>query len=85
VLYEISKESLPKKPTKNIADKKIWFSNRQSFFEEVAQDMGLIPNKSGLDIGFERHPMYLVEAADDICYTIIDFEDGMNWVWKILL
>jgi hypothetical protein len=28
------------------------FSNRQSFFEEVAQDMGLIPNKSGLDIGF---------------------------------
>jgi hypothetical protein len=31
------------------------FSNRQSFFEEVAQDMGLIPNKSGLDIGFE-HP-----------------------------
>jgi hypothetical protein len=57
VLYEISKESLPKKPTKNIADKKIWFSNRQSFFEEVAQDMGLIPNKSGLDMGFERHPL----------------------------
>jgi dGTPase len=22
--------------------------------------------------------MYLVEAADDICYTIIDFEDGIN-------
>jgi dGTPase len=21
---------------------------------------------------------YLVEAADDICYTIIDFEDGIN-------
>jgi dGTPase len=39
--------------------------------------MGLIPNKSGLDMGFERHPMYLVEAAD-ICYTIIDFEDGIN-------
>jgi dGTPase len=36
-------------------------------------------NKSGLDIGFERHPLaYLVEAADDICYTIIDFEDGIN-------
>ena len=29
--------------------------------------------------GFERHPLaYLVEAADDICYTIIDFEDGIN-------
>jgi dGTPase len=39
----------------------------------------LIPNKSGTDIGFERHPLaYLVEAADDICYTIIDFEDGIN-------
>ena len=41
--------------------------------------MGLISNKSGNDIGFERHPLaYLVEAADDICYTIIDFEDGIN-------
>jgi dGTPase len=40
--------------------------------------MGLIPNKTGDDIGFERHPLaYLVEAADDIC-TIIDFEDGIN-------
>jgi dGTPase len=40
--------------------------------------MGMIPNKSGNNIGFERHPLaYLVEAAD-ICYTIIDFEDGIN-------
>jgi len=39
----------------------------------------MIANKSGDDIGFERHPLaYLVEAADDICYTIIDFEDGIN-------
>ena len=39
----------------------------------------MIPNKSGVDVGFERHPLaYLVEAADDICYTIIDFEDGIN-------
>jgi len=28
---------------------------------------------------FSRHPLaFLVEAADDICYTIIDFEDGIN-------
>ena len=28
---------------------------------------------------YSRHPLaYLVEAADDICYTIIDFEDGIN-------
>jgi dGTPase len=44
--------------------------------------LGLISNKSGNDIGFERHPLaYLVEAADDICYTIIDFEDGINLGW----
>lgn len=74
------KESLPKKPTRNIADKKYgFFQADAAFFKEAAQDMGLIPNKSGDDIGFERHPLaYLVEAADDICYTIIDFEDGIN-------
>jgi dGTPase len=74
------KESLPKKPTNNIADKKYgFFQTDKKFFEEVAADMGMIPNKSGDNIGFERHPLaYLVEAADDICYTIIDFEDGIN-------
>lgn len=74
------KESLPKKPTKDIADKKYgFFQSDKKFFQEAAKDMGLIPNKKGDDIGFERHPLaYLVEAADDICYTIIDFEDGIN-------
>jgi dGTPase len=74
------KESLPKKPTTAIADKKYgFFQSDKAFFEEVAAELGLIPNKSGNDIGFERHPLaYLVEAADDICYTIIDFEDGIN-------
>jgi len=74
------KESLPKKPTKNIADKKYgFFQTDKVFFQEVAADMGMIANKKGEDIGFERHPLaYLVEAADDICYTIIDFEDGIN-------
>jgi dGTPase len=74
------KESLPKKPTKNIADKKYgFFQTDKAFFQEVATELGLIPNKSEDDIGFERHPLaYLVEAADDICYTIIDFEDGIN-------
>ena len=74
------KESLPKKPTKNIADKKYgFFQSDAGFFQDVASELGLISNKSGNDIGFERHPLaYLVEAADDICYTIIDFEDGIN-------
>jgi dGTPase len=74
------KESLPKKPTSNIADKKYgFFQQDKLFFKEVADELGLISNKTGSDIGFERHPLaYLVEAADDICYTIIDFEDGIN-------
>jgi dGTPase len=74
------KESLPKKPTSDIADKKYgFFQSDVKFFKEVASELGMISNKSGNDIGFERHPLaYLVEAADDICYTIIDFEDGMN-------
>jgi dGTPase len=74
------KESLPKKPTKNIADKKYgFFQADKDFFVEVAKELGMIANKSGNDIGFERHPLaFLVEAADDICYTIIDFEDGIN-------
>ena len=74
------KESLPKKPTSNIADKKYgFFQSNKDFFKEVADELGLISNKSVDDIGFERHPLaYLVEAADDICYTIIDFEDGIN-------
>jgi dGTPase len=69
---------LPKNQLKIHRQKYGFFQTRKKFFEEAAKDMGLIPNKSG-DIGFERHPLaYLVEAADDICYTIIDFEDGIN-------
>lgn len=74
------KESLPKKPTKKISDKKYgFFQSDKDFFKEVAEELGMISNKSGDDIGYERHPLaFLVEAADDICYTIIDFEDGIN-------
>ena len=74
------KESLPKKPTTRICDKKYgFFQQDKAFFADVAKELGMIANKSGYDIGFERHPLaYLVEAADDICYTIIDFEDGIN-------
>jgi dGTPase len=74
------KESLPKKPTTNVCDKKYgFFQQDKSFFQEVGNELGLIKNKTGDSVGFERHPFaYLVEAADDICYTIIDFEDGIN-------
>ena len=73
------KESLPKKPTTDISDKKYgFFQAQQSFFMELANELGLI-QKKGSSIRYHRHPLtYLVEAADDICYTIIDFEDGIN-------
>jgi dGTPase len=73
------KESLPKNPTKHIVDKKYgFFQSEKQEFLEVVEDLGLL-QKSEEAISFYRHPLaYLVEAADDICYTIIDFEDGIN-------
>lgn len=74
------KESLPKKPSKHIVDKKYGiFQSELAFFDELSQELGLISKSSGSERSFYRHPLaYLVEAADDICYTIIDFEDGIN-------
>ena len=74
------KESLPKKPTNHIADKKYGvFQSETSFFDEVAYELGLLKRGDNNNMSYSRHPLaYLVEAADDICYTIIDFEDGIN-------
>lgn len=74
------KESLPKKPTTHIADKKYgFFQSEKNAFVDIAHELGLIKRNQTHDISFSRHPLtYLVEAADDICYTIIDFEDGIN-------
>jgi len=73
------KESLPKKPTKHIADKKYgFFQSEKDAFLDLANELGLL-KRSENDISYLRHPLaFLVEAADDICYTIIDFEDGIN-------
>ena len=77
------KESLPKKPTTHISDKKYGiFQSEVDFFKEVAENIGLLKRGSESDLSYCRHPLtYLVEAADDICYTIIDFEDGINLGW----
>lgn len=73
------KESLPKKPTKHIADKKYGvFQSEKEAFQDIANELGLV-KRSDKHLSYARHPLaYLVEAADDICYTIIDFEDGIN-------
>lgn len=74
------KESLPKKPTQHIADKKFgFFQTEKETFQHIASDLGLKKTSIGDSVSFARHPLtFLVEAADDICYTIIDFEDGIN-------
>ncbi|MDN3596141.1 dGTP triphosphohydrolase [Zunongwangia endophytica] len=74
------KESLPHKPTSNIADKKFgFFQSEKETMIDVAEELGLTKTGKEGNISFSRHPLaFLVEAADDICYTIIDFEDGIN-------
>ena len=73
------KESLPKKPTNHIVDKKYgFFQSEKEMFTDVALELGLTKRNNNY-LSFQRHPLaFLVEAADDICYTIIDFEDGIN-------
>ncbi len=48
----------------------------KSYFKNIAEYTGLMP-KAGVPDAYIRHPLaFLVEAADDITYKIIDFEDG---------
>ena len=45
-------------------------------FEEVAAEVGLIRRDRNFAL-WHRHPLaFLVEAADDISYRVIDIEDG---------
>lgn len=56
-----------------------FFQTEKDLFAEVAAETGLI--KKGLkgDFCWSRHPLsFLVEAADDICYRIMDLEDGFR-------
>jgi dGTPase len=51
-----------------------FFESEREVFETVASDLGLIKVNSN---SWSRHPLaFLVEAADDICYSLIDLEDG---------
>ncbi|MDR0931456.1 MAG: deoxyguanosinetriphosphate triphosphohydrolase [Victivallales bacterium] len=58
-----------------VAGKKFnFFRSEAELFHEVAETTGMI--SVGVD-AWQRHPLaYLVEAADDIAYRIVDFEDG---------
>ena len=69
------KGSFPEINSGHVAHKKYgYFKSEELFFKSIAEELGLDNNKH-----YHRHPLaFLVEAADDICYTIIDFEDGIN-------
>ena len=66
---------LSTEPLPGIAFKKFGFYRDDGdLFAEVAAQLGLEPVQPG---AWSRHPLaYLVEAADDICYLIIDMEDA---------
>ncbi len=53
-----------------------FFDSEKASFEKIALELGLERDPSNPN-GYLRHPLvYLVEAADDICYNIIDLEDA---------
>ncbi|WP_394674162.1 dGTP triphosphohydrolase [uncultured Chryseobacterium sp.] len=76
--------SIAKYPCEAVArDKKIlhrkkfgFFQNEKEIFLDIAKAVHLITENEEPYI-FKRHPfVWLVEAADDICYNIIDMEDA---------
>lgn len=55
-----------------------FFSSERDSFVKVADELGLLslPGPNG-EVRYARHPLvYLVEAADDICYEVMDIEDA---------
>lgn len=55
-----------------------FYQAERELFEQVAERCGLIRRNSEC-AWWARHPMaFLVEAADDICYRLVDFEDGFR-------
>lgn len=59
------------------AKKHGFFSSEQQYYQAVASVTGVVEKIKGCY--WKRHPLaFLVEAADDICYRIIDLEDGFR-------
>ncbi len=55
------------------------FHSELEIFEEVAKTLGLPKEADGENVWWARHPLvFLVEAADDICYNIVDLEDAFT-------
>jgi len=58
-------------------DSKRKYLNKIGVFQSESEQLRIIREKTGLDK--IRHPLvYLMEAADNICYFTMDIEDGFN-------
>ena len=57
-----------------------FFESEREVFERIAGDMGMERlSPPGQPARYARHPLVLlVEAADDICYEIMDIEDALK-------
>ena len=55
-----------------------FFDSEKESFLRIAHELGIIrKSNEGEPLRYARHPLvYLVEAADDICYEIMDIEDA---------
>lgn len=54
-------------------------ASERALFAEAAGCMGLPQKGDGSDDAWHRHPLaFLLEAADDICYGVVDIEDGLK-------
>ncbi len=55
-----------------------FFQSEQETYQRLAAEMGIRRlSVEGEPLRYARHPLvYLVEAADDICYEIMDLEDA---------
>jgi len=55
-----------------------FFESERGNYQRIADEMGIIcTSKPNEPLRYVRHPLvYLVEAADDICYEIMDLEDA---------
>jgi len=55
-----------------------FFETERPIYERIADELGIVRHSApGEPLRCARHPLvYLVEAADDICYEIMDIEDA---------
>ncbi len=55
-----------------------FFAFEKETYQKIATELGIIcKSKPAHPLCYARHPLvYLVEAADDICYEIMDIEDS---------